>query len=105
MLLLVLGGSAFAIIRWKRHPRVSLMTLVALVIYFLEAILFVAFLYWLPNLMQSMRISGGASGWLYSLIFFFEDFVFALVIILLVGAAFTGRGRADRPPPPLPDTV
>ena len=105
MLLLVLGGSTFAIIRWKRHPRVSLMTVLALVIYFFEGMIFLAILYWLPDMMQSLQLSPKASGWLYSVIFFFEDFVFALVIILLVGAAFTGRGAADKPSPPLPDKV
>jgi hypothetical protein len=105
MLLLLLSGSAFAIIRWKRHPRVSLMTLLALVIYFVEGIVFVAVLYWLPDLMQPMRLTPNASGWVYSLIFFFEDIVYALVIILLVGAAFTGRRQADKLSPPLTDTV
>lgn len=103
MLLLVLGGSAFAIIRWKRHPRVSLMTVLAMVIYFVEGVIFLAILYWLPDMMQSMRLSSKASGWLYSLIFFFEDFIFALVIILLVGAAFTKReprAALEASPPP-----
>jgi hypothetical protein len=106
MLLLVLGGSAFAIIRWKRHPRVSLMTLLALIIYIVEAILFILFLYWLPDLMHTMRLTPKAESWLYSVIFFFEDFVFALIIILLVGAAFSGRGGpANKAYPPLPDTI
>jgi hypothetical protein len=105
MLLLILGGSALAIIRWKRHPRVSLMTLLALVIFFFEIVLFIIFLYWLPELMTNLRLSGKATSWLYSIIFFFEDFVYALVLILLVGAAFTGRRPADNPSPPLPDTV
>lgn len=91
MLLLCLGGIAFAVVRWKRHPRISLMTSLALVIYLVEAIVFIVFLYWLPELMQMMRLSSDASGWFYSVIFFCEDFVFALVIILLVGAALTKR--------------
>jgi hypothetical protein len=91
MLLLVLGGSALAIIRWQRHPRVSLLTLLALMIYFVEAMLFILFLYWLPELITSIGISGIFTSWIYSIVFFFEDFVFALVIILLVGAAFTKR--------------
>jgi hypothetical protein len=41
----------------------------------------------------------------YFVLFFFEDFVFALVIILLVGAAFTGRGAQDKAYPPLPGTI
>ena len=91
MLLLCLGGILFAVARWKRHPRVSLMTLSAMLIYLVEAIVFIVFLYWLPNLLQPMRLTPGTESWIYSIIFFFEDFVFALVIILLVGAAFTKR--------------
>ncbi|MEK6337060.1 MAG: hypothetical protein AABM67_19225 [Acidobacteriota bacterium] len=101
MLLLVLGGSAFAVVRWRRHPRSSLMTLLALLIYLIEGMLFLAFLYWIPDLTFAMKLSPKVSGWLYTLIFFFEDFVFALVIILLVGAAYTGRkGITDSAPPP-----
>jgi hypothetical protein len=93
MLLLCLTGIIFAVIRWKRHPRVSLMTLSALVIYLVEALVFIVFLYWVPDLMQTMRLSPSASGWAYSVIFFIEDFVFAAILLLLVGAAFTGRQR------------
>ena len=101
ILLLILGGSALAIVRWRRHPRSSLMTLLALVIYLIEAILFTLLLYWLPELMYSMKLSPKASSWLYTIIFFLEDFVMALIIILLVGAAFSGRSAIpDAAPPP-----
>ena len=91
MFLLCLGGIVFAIIRWKRHPRVSLMTVLALVIYAVEAVLFTFLLYWLPNLTSTIHLSSTAMDWFYNVLFFCEDFVFAGVIILLVGAAFTGR--------------
>ena len=82
------------------------MTAVALVIYAVEAVLFSLLLYWLPNVMRPMHLSVTADEWFYNVIFFFEDFVFALVIILLVGAAFSGRGAsANEPHPPLPETV
>lgn len=89
MLLLALGGSIFALVRWKVHPRASLMTLIALVIYVIEAVLFTVFIYYLPELTQTMHMSAKATGWLYTVIFFFEDFVLAGVILLLVSAAFT----------------
>ena len=93
MLLIVLGGCVFAVVRWKRHPRVSLMTLIALMLYLIEGIAFIAILYWLPELMYSMKLSAKASGWLYTIIFFFEDFAFVAVLLILVGAALTGRRR------------
>ena len=105
MLLLSLGGIIFAIVRWKRHPRVSLMTVLALAIYMFEGILFSMFLYWLPNLMSTMRLSRAAGDNFYFVLFFFEDFVFALVIILLVGAAFSGRAAQVEAYPPPPGTI
>lgn|SRR5882724_11282207 len=105
MLLLSLGGIIFAIVRWKRHPRVSLMTVLALAIHMFEGILFSIFLYWLPDLMFKMRLSPAAGDNFYFVLFFFEDFVFALVIILLVGAAFSERGARDEAYPPLPGTI
>jgi hypothetical protein len=91
MLLLALGGSIFVIIRWKLHPRVSLMTLIALVIYVIEAFLFSILLYYMPDLIQSLHVSSKAIDWLYFFVFFFEDCVPALIILLLVGAAFSQR--------------
>jgi hypothetical protein len=91
MLLLALAGTVVALIRWKRHPRVSLMTVIALVIYVIEAFLFSVFLYYLPDLIQTMHFSSKAIDWLYFFVFFFEDFVPALVILLLVAAAFSQR--------------
>ncbi len=105
MLLLSLGGIIFAIVRWKRHPRVSLMTVLALAIYMFERTLFAVFLYWLPNVIYKIIPSPAAVDNAYFVLFFFEDFVFALVIILLVGAAFTGRGAQGEAYPPLPGTI
>lgn len=105
MLLLSLGGIVFAIVRWKRHPRVSLMTVLALAIHMFEGILFSIFLYWLPELMFKMRLSPAASDNFYLVLFFLEDFVFVVVIILLVGAAFSGRSDQDQAYPPLPGTI
>jgi len=105
MLLLSLGGIIFAIVRWKRHPRVSLMTALALAIHMFEGIIFSMFLYWLPNLTYTISRSARAVDTFYFVLFFCEDFVFALVIILLVGAAFSGRGAQGEPYPPLPGTI
>jgi hypothetical protein len=89
--LLSLGGIIFALFRIRRHPRVSLMTVLALIIFTLEGVLFSFFVYWLPNLTMKMSLSGAALDWFYGVMFFCEDFVFAAVIILLVAAAFAGR--------------
>ena len=40
MFLVVLAGVIFLIVRWKRHPRVSLMTIIALALYLIEFIVY-----------------------------------------------------------------
>lgn len=91
MLLLALGGIVFAIMRWRLHPRASLMTVVALGIYLVDMVVYTLILYWLPNLVEPMRMSSSASRFFYSVVYFIEDIVFAVTIILLVAAAFANR--------------
>ena len=91
MLLFAIGAIIFSLVRWKRHPRVSLLTTIAFVIYLIDALLFSILLYVLPTLITPMRMSGKAIDWLYFFVFFFADFVYVIVIVLLVSAAFTQR--------------
>ena len=94
MLLVTLGGIVFAIARWKRHPRVSLMTVLALALYWVEAFVFLCIRYWLPNIVEALKLSGTAINVLLVVISVLDDFAFAVVIILLVAAAFSGRKPA-----------
>src|SRR5258708_4442384 len=90
LILVALGGIVFALTRWKRHPRVSLLTLAALVIYFVRILLFTPIRYWLPNIMGSMfHASNTGIDWAYTLVNLIEDFAFAGVVVLLVVAAFS----------------
>jgi hypothetical protein len=91
MLLLALGGIVFAFMRWKLHPRASLMTVVALGIYLVDMVVYTMILYWLPSLVEPMRMSASASRFFYSVVYFIEDIVFAVTILLLVAAAFANR--------------
>ena len=92
MLLLAAGGIVFALLRWKRHPRVSLMTTVALGIFLIDAFVFSIVLYFLPDLFRPMLSTARMLNWFYFFMYFFDDFIFALIIILLTGAAFSKRG-------------
>ena len=94
MLLVTLGGIVFAIKRWKRHPRVSLMTVLALALYWVEAFVFLCIRYWLPNLVEALKLSSTAINVLFVVISVLDDFAFAVIIILLVAAAFSGRRPA-----------
>lgn len=91
MVLLALGGIVFAIMRWRLHPRASLMTVAALGIYLVDLVVYTLILYWLPNLIEPMRMSTSASRFFYSVVYFIEDIVFAVTLILLVAAAFANR--------------
>lgn len=93
LLLLVLGGIGFAIARWKRHPRVSLMTVLAMGLYLLETFTFAILYYWLPNFFYSLKLTAQNISTLDSVLQVIDDFAYAVVLILLVAAAFTGRSR------------
>ena len=93
LLLVIIAGMVFAIVRWRRHPRVSAMTVIALVIYLFESLALEVFSRWLPGLFELAKVQPRNFGRAYVMVFFLEDFIFAAVLILLVAAAFTGRGR------------
>lgn len=99
MLLLALAGIVFAIMRWKSHRRASLMTVVALGIYLVDMVVYTIILYLLPSIVEPMQMSASASRFFYSVVYFIEDIVMAVTIILLVAAAFTDRkaGPSSKP--------
>jgi hypothetical protein len=94
VLLLAAGGIVFALIRWKRHPRVSLMTVIALVVFLIDAFAYSTILYLLPDIFRPLHLSFKATEWLYFFVYILEDLVYALVIVLLFLAAFTQRKTA-----------
>ena len=94
MLLLALGGIGFAIVRWKRHPRASLMTVLGLGLYLVEGFVYTGIIYGLPKLTQGMNLSYVQISPIYTALSVLDDFAFAAVIILLVAAAFAGRKPA-----------
>jgi len=82
LFLLLLGGIGFALLRWNRHPRVSLLTILGLFLYLFESLL-------LPTLFPAGRFV--ASDSLYMLLYLLDDFASAPVIIILVSAVFFQR--------------
>lgn len=91
LLLFALGAIIFSLVRWKRHPRVSLLTTIAFVIYLIDAFLFSILLYVMPTIITPLKMSGKMIDWLYFFVFFFADFVYVIVTVLLVSAAFSQR--------------
>jgi hypothetical protein len=91
MLLLSLVAIVISIMRWKRHPRVSLMTAIGFIIYIIDAFLISILLYVFPTMITAMRTTPKVIEWLYFFLFFFVDFISVAMILLLVGAAFSQR--------------
>jgi len=90
-LLVVVVGLLFAIVRWRRHPIVSSLTLVALVLYPIKLFAFAAINYWLPSLHDSMNLSYAAINNLYIVFHVLNDIGFSIVLLILVIAAFSKR--------------
>lgn len=93
LLLVLLGGIVLAIVRWKRHPRVSLMTTIALVLYLIESFAFAFLVHYLPRFFDTLHLSANNISTLDSVLQLVDDFAFAAVLILLVAAAFSQRGK------------
>jgi hypothetical protein len=90
MIILVVGGIVFAMIRWNRHPRVSFLTILGLGFYLLKSALFTFVLYLIPTVFAR---SGqmGLNETLYTVLYVIDDIAYAAVIVVLVSAVFTRR--------------
>jgi hypothetical protein len=91
MLLVMIGGGAVAVARWKLHPRLSLLALLAVIFYFVEAFALLTVRYFIPDWITSMKLAPSTVNTLFTAISVLDDFAFAIIIILLVAAAFSGR--------------
>ena len=92
VLVVVLAALVFAIVRWKRHPRVSAITVAGLLIFQFQSFFFSTVYYFLPQLAKS-GWSWQAIDNLSIAIDICHDLVFSAAIGLLATAVFTGRGR------------
>jgi hypothetical protein len=91
ILLLAVGGIVFALLRWKLQQRASLMTVIALVVFLIDAFAYSILLYLLADIFRPLHLSGTTLDWLYFFVYVLDDFVFAVVIVLLFLAAFSQR--------------
>ena len=89
----VLGGIGFAVYRWQRHPRISLMTVLALGLYLIDTLAFAIIFYLLPDFFFRLNLTPQNISTLESVFQLLDDFVYAAVLMLLVSAAFSGRVR------------
>ena len=94
ILLVWLAGFILAIAYWRRHPRASLLTVIALVIFLLESVVNTYLNLWLP-LMLSER---GIATFQMSQILVVKGIVTSIILAvawgLLIAAIFGGRQAA-----------
>ena len=95
VILVALIGIVNAIVRGKRHPGVSIITFLALTIYFLCLIFFTVLFYKLPDIVRGLRLTAVQISWTYTATYIFQDIGFVFILILLVVAAFRGRAGSN----------
>ena len=94
----MLVAAGFAVARMRRHPKVSLITLAGVAVYFFRLIFSPLIFYYVPDLGQSLHINPAQVEWWYTAINVLDDAFLAFVAVLFVVAAFTGRQQvADNP--------
>lgn len=84
MILMTLSGIVIALVRWKHHPKVSLLTLLGLGLYLVQAVVFTIVFYLVSVLTQNGR-------WVYTGLYLVQECFYAIMIILLVTAALSQR--------------
>ncbi|HYH84404.1 MAG TPA: hypothetical protein VEX60_02915 [Pyrinomonadaceae bacterium] len=92
-LLLFAAGVVFAIIRWKRHPKVSLLTLLGLCIWQIESFAFMFVRNRLPDWLRENGWDSESTITAYFAINLTQDFFYSIMLILLVAAALSQRGN------------
>jgi tryptophan-rich sensory protein len=91
-LLLFVVGVLYAIISWRRHPKVSLLALSGLFLWQLEAWAFLFINQRLPDLARADGLTLTQMSFVYLAMNLTQDFLFSVALILLVAAALVQRG-------------
>ena len=89
-LLVLLVCLVFALVRWKRHPKVSLVAGLAFAFLFFHGIGISAIYVWLPRLLLSSPSSKESEAF-YSWLALFNNVTFALGLAMLLVAVFIDR--------------
>ncbi len=88
----IVGCLIFVAMRWKRYPKVSLLTLIGLLLIFVADLLFGVIFVWAPDLLIN---SGGTSAsTVFTVLGLISNTTFAIAFIFLLAAIFIQR----RPP-------
>ena len=94
----MLVATGLAVARMRRHPKVSVITLAGVAIYFFRLIFFPIVSYYVPDIGQSLHFRPSQVEWWYTALNVFDDVFLTFVAILFVVAAFTGRNAGTGDP-------
>ena len=93
-MLAVLGCAIFAVVRWARHPKVSAVVLIALVVLLLQIFVFAAVFAWVPDWFIKSATPADtevATRNVYLVLGLMSNVVIAVVFVLLLAAVFMDR--------------
>ncbi|MCB0214298.1 MAG: hypothetical protein KDJ52_33475 [Anaerolineae bacterium] len=93
VILVWLAGFIMAIVFWRRHPRVSLLTVIAMVGFFINTLVGTYISLWLPR-MQPQGWSMEQIGMAFAVSGFIRAFISAILWGLLLVAVFGWRGKS-----------
>lgn len=97
------AGLVLAVMRWKKHPRVSLLVTIALVIILVEAIINTSLGIWLPWMLTQQGMAYTQIGTILAIWGFISSLVNAGIWVLLLVAIFGWRD--ELPVPPIPEAL
>ena len=91
ILLVWLAGFILAVVYWRRHPRASLFTVIALVIFVVETLVDSYLNLWLPLMLSEQNMGAIQIGQIYIVKGILTAIIGAVAWGLLVAAIFSGR--------------
>ena len=97
-IIVMLVAAGLAIVRFGRHPRVSVLTLVGVIVYFFRLLIFPLVFYYVPDMGRSLNLTGTQLNWSYTALNVLDDACLAFVAILFVVAAFSSRQQLPSHP-------
>jgi hypothetical protein len=91
ILLVWLAGFILAAVHWRRHPRVSLLTVIALAIFLVETLVNTYLNLWLPLMLSERGVAAVQIGQLFAAKGILTSIIGAVAWGLLIAAIFSGR--------------
>ena len=93
-MLAVLGCAIFAVVRWARHPKVSAVVLLALIVLLLQIFVFAAVFTWVPDWFIKSATPADTEAVtrnVYLVLGIMSNVVIGVVFVLLLAAIFMDR--------------